>query len=127
MLGEITAQTMKMQTYTDAIGNLLSTSVSLPPELLNETQGFIEANRQLGHRVSQRGRLHKPADPQLATEASGVDKAERGLRTENTTVTRRSLCFFYNLLIIVELMLCRVRFVCSAVTPLSLYKAPKLR
>jgi Arc/MetJ-type ribon-helix-helix transcriptional regulator len=49
MLGEITAQTMKMQTYTDVIENLLSTSVSLPPELLNETQNFIEANRQLGY------------------------------------------------------------------------------
>jgi len=49
MLGEITAQTMKMQTYTDAIENLLSTSISLPPELLNETQAFIEANRKLGY------------------------------------------------------------------------------
>jgi Arc/MetJ-type ribon-helix-helix transcriptional regulator len=49
MLGEITTQTMKMQTYTDAIENLLSTSVNLPPELLNETQNFIEANRQLGY------------------------------------------------------------------------------
>ena len=49
MLGEITAQTMKMQTYTDAIENLLSTSVSLPPELLNETQSFIETNRKLGY------------------------------------------------------------------------------
>jgi Arc/MetJ-type ribon-helix-helix transcriptional regulator len=49
MLGEITAQTMKMQTYTDAIENLLSTSVSLPSELLNETQSFIETNRQLGY------------------------------------------------------------------------------
>ena len=49
MLGEITAQTMKMQTYTDAIESLLSTSVSLPPELLNETQNFIETNRQLGY------------------------------------------------------------------------------
>jgi metal-responsive CopG/Arc/MetJ family transcriptional regulator len=49
MLGEITAQTMKMQTYTDAIENLLSTSVSLPPELLNETQNFIDTNRQLGY------------------------------------------------------------------------------
>jgi Arc/MetJ-type ribon-helix-helix transcriptional regulator len=49
MLGEITAQTMKMQTYTDAIENLLSTSVNLPPELLNETQSFIEANRNLGY------------------------------------------------------------------------------
>jgi len=35
LLGEITAQTMKMQTYTDAIENLLSQSVTLPPELLN--------------------------------------------------------------------------------------------
>lgn len=49
MLGEITAQTMKMQTYTDAIESLLSTSVSLPPELLNETQTFIETNRKLGY------------------------------------------------------------------------------
>ena len=49
MLGEITAQTMKMQTYTDAIESLLSTSISLPPELLNETQSFIEANRKLGY------------------------------------------------------------------------------
>jgi Arc/MetJ-type ribon-helix-helix transcriptional regulator len=49
MLGEITTQTMKMQTYTDAIENLLSTSVNLPPELLNETQNFIDTNRQLGY------------------------------------------------------------------------------
>jgi flagellar motility protein MotE (MotC chaperone) len=48
MLGEITAQTMKMQTYTDAIESLLSQSVILPAELLNETQSFIENYRQLG-------------------------------------------------------------------------------
>jgi Arc/MetJ-type ribon-helix-helix transcriptional regulator len=49
LLGEITAQTMKMQTYTEAIENLLSQSVTLPPELLNEIQGFVESNRQLGY------------------------------------------------------------------------------
>jgi thermostable 8-oxoguanine DNA glycosylase len=49
LIGEITAQTMKMQTYTDAIENLLSQSVILPPELLNETQNFIEQNKQLGY------------------------------------------------------------------------------
>ncbi|MCW4024510.1 MAG: hypothetical protein NWF01_05685 [Candidatus Bathyarchaeota archaeon] len=49
MLGEITAQTMKMQTYTDAIENLLGTSVTLPPELLNETQSFVETNKKLGY------------------------------------------------------------------------------
>ena len=49
MLGEITAQTMKMQTYTDAIESLLSQSVTLPAELLNETQSFIETNKHLGY------------------------------------------------------------------------------
>jgi len=49
LLGEITAQTMKMQTYTDAIESLLSQSVILPPELLNEIQSFIESNKQLGY------------------------------------------------------------------------------
>jgi hypothetical protein len=40
---------MKMQTYTDAIESLLSQSVILPPELLNETQSFIDENKQLGY------------------------------------------------------------------------------
>jgi hypothetical protein len=48
MLGDLTAQTMKMQTYTDAVESLLSQSVILPPELLNETQNFIDTNKQLG-------------------------------------------------------------------------------
>ena len=49
LLGEITAQTMKMQTYTDAIENLLSTSVMLPPELLVEIENFVDANKNLGY------------------------------------------------------------------------------
>jgi len=48
LLGELTAQTMKMQTYTDAIENLLSQSVVLPPELLGEIESFILENRHLG-------------------------------------------------------------------------------
>jgi hypothetical protein len=48
LLGELTAQTMKMQTYTDAIESLLSQSVILPPELLNQIESFIEENRHLG-------------------------------------------------------------------------------
>jgi Arc/MetJ-type ribon-helix-helix transcriptional regulator len=48
LLGEMTAQTMKMQTYTDAIESLLSQSVILPPELLAEIEGFIEENKRLG-------------------------------------------------------------------------------
>lgn len=48
LLGELTAQTMKMQTYTDAIESLLAQSVILPPELLVQVEGFIDANRHLG-------------------------------------------------------------------------------
>jgi hypothetical protein len=48
LLGELTAQTMKMQTYTDAIESLLSQSVILPSELLVQIEGFIEENRHLG-------------------------------------------------------------------------------
>jgi hypothetical protein len=36
-----------MQTYQDAINALLNESVMLPPELLIQTQNFIEENKQL--------------------------------------------------------------------------------
>ncbi|RLI17263.1 hypothetical protein DRO44_03970 [Candidatus Bathyarchaeota archaeon] len=49
LLGELTAQTMKMQTYTDAIESLLSQSVILPPELLNQIESFIEEKKHLGY------------------------------------------------------------------------------
>jgi len=49
LLGELTAQTMRMQTYTEAIESLLSQSVILPPELLAQVEGFIEENRHLGY------------------------------------------------------------------------------
>ncbi|MCX8153577.1 MAG: ribbon-helix-helix domain-containing protein [Candidatus Bathyarchaeota archaeon] len=44
---------MKMQTYTDAIESLLSQSVILPSELLNEIQNFIDANKQLGYSTKE--------------------------------------------------------------------------
>ena len=49
LLGELTAQTMKMQTYTAAIESLLSQSVILPPELLAQVEDFIGENRHLGY------------------------------------------------------------------------------
>ena len=49
LIGELTAQTMKMQTYTDAIESLLSYSVILPPELLAQIGNFIEMNKHLGY------------------------------------------------------------------------------
>lgn len=65
LLGELTAQKMKMQTYTDAVRSLLSQSVILPPELLVEIEGFIEENKHLGYtsreeliRDAVRWRLH---------------------------------------------------------------------
>jgi hypothetical protein len=49
MLDEIITQTHKMQTYTNTIENLLSMTVNLPIEILNETQTFIKSNKNLGY------------------------------------------------------------------------------
>jgi len=48
LLGELMAQTSKMQTYQDAINALIKESVMLPPELIAQTESFIEENRQMG-------------------------------------------------------------------------------
>jgi metal-responsive CopG/Arc/MetJ family transcriptional regulator len=53
LLGELTAQTMKMQTYTDAIESLLGQSVMLPPELLAEVEAFIQDKRHLGYTTKE--------------------------------------------------------------------------
>jgi len=53
LLGELTTQTMRMQTYTDAIEALLKESVVLPPELLTQIENFIEKNRQLGYMTKE--------------------------------------------------------------------------
>jgi len=48
LLGELMAQTSKMQTYQDAIEAMLNQSVILPPELLGEIEKFIAENKRLG-------------------------------------------------------------------------------
>ena len=48
LLGELTAQTNKMQTYQDAINALINESVILPQEVLAQIQSFIEENKHLG-------------------------------------------------------------------------------
>ena len=53
LLGELTAQTMKMQTYTGAIESLLGQSVILPPELLAQVEKFIEENKHLGYTTKE--------------------------------------------------------------------------
>lgn len=49
LLGELTAQTSRMQTYTDAVEALLKQSVVLPPELLAQIEDFIETHKHLGY------------------------------------------------------------------------------
>lgn len=53
LLGELTAQTMKMQTYTDAIESLLSQSLILPSEVLAQVESFIEENRHFGYTTKE--------------------------------------------------------------------------
>jgi Arc/MetJ-type ribon-helix-helix transcriptional regulator len=48
LLGELMAQTSKMQTYQDAINALINESVILPQEVLAQIQIFIEENKHLG-------------------------------------------------------------------------------
>jgi Arc/MetJ-type ribon-helix-helix transcriptional regulator len=48
LLGELTAETNKMQTYQDAINALLQQSVILPPEVIVKVVNFIEENKDTG-------------------------------------------------------------------------------
>jgi len=48
MLGELTSQTMKLQTYQDALEALLSQSVMLPADLLVEIEKFMHEKKGLG-------------------------------------------------------------------------------
>ena len=49
VVGKLMAETGKMKTYSDAIEAMLSRSVILSPELLDEVESFIKANVQLGY------------------------------------------------------------------------------
>jgi len=49
LLGELTAQTSRLQTYQDAIEAMLNQSVILPPELLSEVEEFIEKHKHKGY------------------------------------------------------------------------------
>lgn len=48
LLGELTAETNKMQTYQDAINALLEQSVILPSEVIARVENFIEENKDTG-------------------------------------------------------------------------------
>ena len=48
LLGELTAETSKLQTYQDAINALIKESVMVPAELMAKTEDFIAENKDLG-------------------------------------------------------------------------------
>ncbi len=91
-LGELTAQTMKMQTYQDAIQALLNQSVILPPELIAQVENFIQENKHLGYttkeefiRDATRARLRQLAGEYETIEIPKEDyeKLERALKEMN--------------------------------------------
>jgi hypothetical protein len=49
VVGRLMAETGKMKTYSDAIEALLTKSVILSPELLDQVESFIEAHVELGY------------------------------------------------------------------------------
>ncbi|MGB9960280.1 MAG: ribbon-helix-helix domain-containing protein [Candidatus Bathyarchaeales archaeon] len=53
LLGELMAQTSRMQTYQDAIEAMLYQSVIMPPELLNEVERFIQTHRGRGYTTKE--------------------------------------------------------------------------
>lgn len=53
LLGELMAQTSRMQTYQDAINALISESVILPQEVLAQIQSFTEENKHLGYTTKE--------------------------------------------------------------------------
>jgi len=53
LLGELMAQTSKMQTYQDAIESLLKESVILPVDVIAEIENFTKENKQLGYTTKE--------------------------------------------------------------------------
>ncbi len=49
LVGHLTAKSCKVKTYEDAIVSLLHNSVIMEPELLEEIEKFIKANKDLGY------------------------------------------------------------------------------
>mgnify|MGYP001167293446 CR=1 FL=1 len=53
IVGQLTAQTGKIQTYEDATKVLLQRTAPLPLELLMEIEGFIDKNKQFGYTTKE--------------------------------------------------------------------------
>jgi len=94
LLGELMAQTSKMQTYQDAIEALINESIILPQELLMQIQNFIEENKQLGFTTREefvrdaiRFRLDRFNQENEYVEISKeeYDQLDEAIREMNTT------------------------------------------
>jgi hypothetical protein len=94
LLGELTAETNKMQTYQDAINALLEQSVILPSEVIARVENFIEENKDRGFankedfvRDAIRVRLERLKDDNEFVEVSReqYDELEEALREMGTT------------------------------------------
>jgi hypothetical protein len=53
IVGKLMAETGKMKTYSDAIETLLTKSVVLSPELLDEFVSYVRTNSQLGYATKE--------------------------------------------------------------------------
>jgi len=53
VVGQLTAQTGKNQTYEESIQILLQRIASLPPELLLEIEDFMDKNKQFGYSTKE--------------------------------------------------------------------------
>jgi hypothetical protein len=53
LLGQLTAQQMKMQTYSDTIENLLGQTIILPPELLAHIEDLIKKKKHLSYKTKE--------------------------------------------------------------------------
>ncbi len=53
VVGRLMAETAKMKTYSDAIETLLTKSVVLSPELLDEVVSYVRTNSQLGYATKE--------------------------------------------------------------------------
>jgi hypothetical protein len=53
LLGQLTAQKMKMQTYSDTIENLLGQTIILPPELLAHIEDSIKEKKHLKYTTKE--------------------------------------------------------------------------
>jgi len=50
LVGELTAESGRMQTYADAIANLLDTSVVFPEDLIKKIQNLIKEGKVIGYK-----------------------------------------------------------------------------